>query len=496
MAMHFAHNDHVGWGMTHGGADTQDLYVEQLRRLGNKVEYLFKGGWLEAVRSVEKISVRNGNSVEVEIVETHHGPIISGSVDSGWGIAISDPGSRGGTRWVDAAYGAMKSTSADELEKAFDNWTDRVNNYPYADVHGNFGYLFKGRVPVRTESNGWGPVPGWTGDHEWSGFIPNPDLPRSKNPESGWIVTCNQRVVDGDYEHYITHMYGTDYRARRIRGRIDDLADRKATVTDMSSIHADTVSIPAIAITRAIKEITGLEDSYARAAGLLNDWDHDLKENSAAAAVYGATNRELSKLLASRAYGSLATGVTGKSGDSGAEDLMRRQLKPDFIRRLADGSLAEAPYGFETGDLVESAFKAGVDYLVGRFGDDANKWRWGDLHRTGHVHPLAGAFPEAADKLNPPVVKAAGDGDVPFASGGPTSAEFAIKTGPINRYIHDPSNWGNGRWIVPLGSSGHPGSPHFADQQIMWAKIETIPQLWDWDEIATTAESTQRLLSG
>ncbi|MCH8114703.1 MAG: penicillin acylase family protein [Chloroflexi bacterium] len=33
MAMHFAHNEYVGWGMTHGGADTQDLFVEQLRRL-------------------------------------------------------------------------------------------------------------------------------------------------------------------------------------------------------------------------------------------------------------------------------------------------------------------------------------------------------------------------------------------------------------------------------------------------------------------------------
>ena len=494
MAMHFAHNDHVGWGMTHGGADTQDLFVEQLRRAGGKVEYLFKGQWMERVRSLEKISVRGGTSEEVEIVETHHGPIISGSVDSGWGIAISDPGSRGGTRWVDAAYGAMKAQSADELEKAFDTWTDRVNNYPYADVHGNFGYLFKGRIPVRQSVNGWGPIPGWTGDHEWQGFIQNPDLPRSKNPDSGWIVTCNQRVVDHDYEYYLTNLYGTDYRARRIRERIDALEGQKATVADMSSIHADTVSIPAQALSQAILEATGLNGIYASAAELLKEWDQDLKEDSAAAAIYGASSRELNKLLAIRGYASLAGGVTGEAVDAGAEDQLRRQLKPDYIRRLEDGSLADAPYGFETADLAETAFKAGVDYLVGRFGNDASKWRWGDLHKTGHIHPLAGAFPEAADQLNPPRVEASGDGDVPFASGSPTPAEFAIKTGPINRYIHDPSNWSNGRWIVPLGSSGHPASPHFADQQDMWAKIDTIPQLWAWDEIAGEAESTQRLL--
>ncbi|RTZ78572.1 MAG: hypothetical protein DSZ01_05210, partial [Gammaproteobacteria bacterium] len=135
-------------------------------------------------------------------------------------------GSQDGTKWVDVAYDAMKSQSADELEVAFDNWTDRVNNYPYADVHGNFGYLFKGRVPVRPASNGWGPVPGWTGEHEWNGFIPNAELPRSKNPDSGWVVTCNQRVVDDDYPYYLTNLFGTDYRARRIRDKIAELADR------------------------------------------------------------------------------------------------------------------------------------------------------------------------------------------------------------------------------------------------------------------------------
>jgi len=186
----------------------------------------------------------------------------------------------------------MKSQSADELEKAFDTWTDRVNNYPYADVHGNFGYLFKGRVPARTGANGWGPIPGWTGEYEWNGFIPNAELPRSKNPDCGWIVTCNQRVVDEDYEHYLTHLYGTDYRARRIRDRIEELSDRKATVADMSSIHADTVSIPAIAVSSAIRALTGLDGVYATVAGMLGSWDHDLKEDSSAAAIYGACSRE------------------------------------------------------------------------------------------------------------------------------------------------------------------------------------------------------------
>ena len=479
--------------MTHGGADTQDLFVEQLRYSSGRVEYLYKGEWLEAANNIEKIYVRNGQSEEVTVIETRHGPIIAGSLDSGWGLAISDPGSGVGTEWLDAAYRAMRARSADELETAFATWTDRVNNYPYADVNGNFGYLFKGRVPSRSDVNGWGPVPGWSGDYEWDGFIPNSELPRSKNPDSGWVVTCNQRVVDHDYQHYLTHMYGTDYRARRVRDRIEQISRRKATVADMSAIHADTTSIPAITLSAAITKLPQLDGLYLSAAQIVKDWDHDLREDSAAAAIYQASSREISKLLAIRAYGALSGGVTGVTVDAGAEDHLRRQLKPDFIRRLNDDSLSDAGYGFETEDLVEAGFKAGVDYLVTRYGAQMKKWRWGEMHQTDHMHPLSSSFPESAHKLNPPRVAAPGDSDVPFASGSPTTAEFSIKTGPINRYIHDPSNWSNGRWIVPLGSSGHPASPHFSDQQAMWANVETIPQLWDWGVISEDAESIQRL---
>jgi penicillin amidase len=49
---------------------------------------------------------------------------------------------------------------------------------------------------------------------------------------------------------------------------------------------------------------------------------------------------------------------------------------------------------------------------------------------------------------------------------------------------------------VPLGASGHPGSPRYADQATLWAEVQTIPQWWDWDDIVTVAETRQQLLPG
>ena len=64
----------------------------------------------------------------------------------------------------------------------------------------------------------------------------------------------------------------------------------------------------------------------------------------------------------------------------------------------------------------------------------------------------------------------------------PSDDQEAIKDS-VNRYAHDPSNWENSRWIVPLGSSGNPGSNHYYDQLELWADGKTIPQLWNWDQI-------------
>ena len=66
----------------------------------------------------------------------------------------------------------------------------------------------------------------------------------------------------------------------------------------------------------------------------------------------------------------------------------------------------------------------------------------------------------------------------------------------MNRDAFDPSDWKKSRWLVPLGASGHPASPNFADQQALWAAGETVPVLWEWEDIGREAQSEQRLVKG
>ena len=497
LVMHFAHNRYVAWGMTHGGVDTQDLFVEQLRRSSTGVEYLFNGAWLPAESRTEELRARDGASDSIEVVVTHHGPVISGSVDDGWGIALADPGSNEATPWVDAALDAMKCKNADEFEAALSRWTDRVNNYPYADIHGEFGYALKGLIPIREAVNGWGPVEGWTGEHEWRGYIPDEELPRSRNPETGWAVTCNQRVVGEDYPYFLTGSFGPDYRARRIIEHIETAKSDGTLlrVEDMAAFHGDVGTVPGMKLLKRIRNIDpdNIQGGLTKEAfDILRKWDGKMSADSIGAVVYSAFNDEIALNLLERCYG-VNRDEFEKSPDLNAVDHLRRQLKPAFFNALERGDGEEYLRKDESVDaFLVASLTAAAKNLEQQYGT-VNAVTWSDVHVTEQIHPLASVFPDAADVLNAPPVGTAGDGDVPFATGSRPSWNFRTGSGPVNRYLHDPANWSAGRWIVPLGVSGNAGSPHRHDQQKGWANVAGIPQLFEWEEIKQNASAVQRL---
>jgi penicillin G amidase len=488
--MHFCHNDHVAWGMTYGSADTQDLYIERFRDSVNGREYEFEGDWKSAEVLNERIEVRDGQAVDFEVTVTHHGPVIAGDPAEGHGVAIADPGLREGTLWVDAARDAMLSKSVDELHTAFANWTDRVNNYAVADVDGNFGYIHEGKIPIRDEANGWRAVPGYDGQHEWRGYIPHDELPKSINPETGYAITCNQRVAEHDYPYYVGVYFTPEYRGRRVQSRILQLEAGQSTVEDMGRIHAERLSLPARRMVIALDGATSEDATVHQALSYLRAWDCRMDREDVAPSIYAEMRSHLTILVTRAVFGDQAD--TLLSGASGADGHLRYiALATNVAIEKDDTSLL--PDGMRWQDALLDSLTKACDALTVILGSEITEWFWGRLHRTRPTHPLSSTFPEAAEQLDPPSLGLHGDGDTPLAASFAINSRYTVSGLSVNRYIHDPSNWSNSRWIVPLGASGHPGSPHYADQAEMHADVAFIPQLWEWDEIAEQAETRQVL---
>ncbi len=489
-ALHFCHNEHVAWGMTYGGIDTQDLFIEQFRDGQQGRQVLYQDEW-EPVRVLhETIRVRGAEPVPIEVTITHHGPVIAGDPATGKAIAVCDPGLIGPTRWLDAARDAMRSRSVDELHDALQHWTDRVNNYAVADVHGNFGYLHAGKVPIRPESNGWCAVPGWTGEHDWSGAIPHDELPKAVNPDCGYVVTCNQRVTGHDYPYYVGIAFAPDHRARRVQSRIHELKPGTATVDDMVAIHAERVSLPARIFASALSATDPGDERCAAAQALLRAWDHAMDRDGAAPTIYAATRAKVARRLAQHILGDLADHAFCATAYG---KIVLQQIEIPMLTAIEQGDASILPDGESWQSLLAEALKAAVADLTRTLGPDMSRWQWGRVHHTRQQHALSAVCGKLAAHMDPPTFAVHGDSDTPLAGSYTLDTPFIARTASVNRYVHDPSDWTRSVWIVPLGASGHPASPHWSDQAEQWSNVQTIPQLWDWEQIEREAETTQRL---
>ena len=493
-APHFSHTEYVAWGMTHGYADYQDLFIERFRDGDRGLEYAWQDDWCAAEVTDETLKARGAAPETLRVVATRHGPIIAGDPRAGHGLAFSHPGTNSGTPWADTLYDLLRARSADDAEEALRPWTEPVNNFVYADVHGEFGYRYRGRIPIRPMANAWAAVPGWDGRHEWQGAIPFADMPQSRNPSAGYVVTCNQGVAPADYPYYINTYFGADTRARRVTARLQEMAPGTASVAHMAGVHADRLSRPAQACQQVLAQMPPPADArIADARDRLLAWDCRMDRDSVAATIYAALRACWLEEVLRTALGPFADEAIGTAGIGRGGPTHALQIYSGAVRAMAENDPAPLPPGQTWPQFMEAALQRAVADLRRRLGDDVHTWQWGALHRTRPKHPLSRVFPESAELLDPPQVPAGGDGDTPQQGGSWTPDRFVLTSLSVNRYIHDPADWRHSRWIVPLGASGHPGSPHYADQAAVWADVETIPQLWDWDDIKAAAATRQEL---
>jgi penicillin amidase len=485
---HFGHNRAVAWCVTTAMADYQDLYLERFHPSKPQL-YEFQGKWLEAEHHREIVHVRGAPPVEILVSVTHHGPIIVGDPAQGYALAFCYTATAEPNAGFNALLPMLSATSADAFEEALRPWVDPCNNVLFADVHGQIGYRLRGQVPMRSMANAWLPVPGWTGEHEWQGRIPFEEMPRLRNPDSGLIVTANNRIVGDTYPYHLALHYEPGFRARRIRDRLGLL--RQAQGQDMAAIHADRVSIPGRVFAAMLTQVAPADVFSAQAKMLLQAWDGTMAPDSAAAMVYAVCREYLIRAVMEPLLGVLAREALGGGLYGGLMSMSQLRARLHHMMQADDRRLL--PAGTDWTSLLATALARAMSWLRQELGDDLRAWQWGRLHRTAPRHPLAVVFPELGEVLNPPAVTVGGDGDTVQAASFNASIGYTVSSTSVARYVFEVGNWQRSAWAVPFGSSGHPGSPHHADQASTWAGVQLYPMLYDWSQIGAVAEAQQRL---
>lgn len=466
---HFAHNGHVAFCVTHAFVDIHDVFVDKFSP--DASQYLFKGKWQDTGIRRERIKVRGGADIDLEVATTHHGPVIAGDPRKGAALTLRSVQFAELDRSFDCLQPMLRAKGVDALYEATRGWGLIDHNLVSADTSGRIGNLVRAIVPRRPRLNGWLPVPGWTGDYEWQGDIPWEDMPRAFDPPSGFLVTANNRVAADDPDNYLCTDCHPPYRARRIAERLAALP--AATADDMASIHADTVSLTAREFIARLGRLLTVEGPAAALRDLIIGWDAQMSAESKPAAAYARTRLELARIVLKRSGLGDVVGDPVAQVAPGIVPLNQVWWALPSLLRNDDTSLLG---GWDWDRALATALERAAKLDHGE--------TWSELHHARMVHPLAAAFPQAAAQLEPKGLPVGGDNDTVMANGCYWTTGLSATYGAVGRYVFDVGRWENSTWAVFHGASGHPASPHYADQHPLWASAKMVPMLYDWSVIA------------
>jgi penicillin amidase len=150
--------DHHAWGVTNVSGDVQDLYVEHLNDDRTAAE--FRGAWEPLTVTHEEIVVRGtAEPLVIDVRESRHGPLLDHAVVGDLSpeyVPLPDEPVYA-LRWTGSEHGIQPALIVDAAAAAdFQAFRSAVlgigcpgQNFVYADVEGNIGYVCTGAYPVR-----------------------------------------------------------------------------------------------------------------------------------------------------------------------------------------------------------------------------------------------------------------------------------------------------------------------------------------------------------
>lgn len=464
------YNHRIAWGFTNIG-DTQDLFLET-RNPDDPLQFKDGDEWYTARTETVEIPVAGLDSPEsMTIVYTKNGPLISNDppIALRWTVHDVDEGELG----LDAFFDLNLAENWDEFNMALDGLAAPSLNATYADVDGNIGFRTGGLLPLRSKGEGLYPLDGSDATNRWAGQVPTSDMPRSLNPASGYLAAANARVNARGDGPLISADNAAPYRIHRIQqvlGAADPL-----TLDDMRQLQFDwhdsqaELLLPEIlsALTENDKPIEVLSPAAAQAVKLLQLWQTApvATADSAAALIFQLWYLELAREVFAAPLG---------------DDLYTRLTKRNYLLNHALDALLLHDHNsvWWQGDrlaVLVRALERTVENLSASLGPDPTVWRLDQKQSVAWGHELGNAEPMLAPLFNLDAKPWAGGPAMVGRANYRYDRPFQVSHGATVRVTAEMSPTPQFQAVIPGGQSGHPLSPHYADQLDAWLAGQQNP---------------------
>ena len=453
------HNENIAWGVTNFGPDVQDLYIER-RQSDNPYKFEYDGEYYDAQVDKYSIKVKGQDDEQFEVVNTKHGPIIDfllkplGNENTSFSMQWTALES---TQELEAILNIDKAKNWEEFEKALENFKAPAQNFVFADNQGNIAYKSNGNVPIRKKGNGNLPVPGYSSEYGWTGYISYDKLPKIVNPEQGFIATANTETVKTDY--HTSNVWAQPYR----KARIDEVLSEKNDLTadDMKKLQMDTKNLYAKEfLTNLLKNVNKDKVSKNEVYDKLSSWDNIDNKDEAAPLIFDAWMKKIQAYI-----------LKDKMSEEAYKFMPHKESYVDkILRDSLNGkkiNLIEEKGGLNT--VLTESLNETISELEGKYGKDVNKWKWGNGHTLSFRHPLSKSSALLAYFLNPKEYPISGSKVTVQAA--KQNEEGLVNHGASWRFVYD-FDTKTGYHVVGPGQSGHVLSDNYDDQITKWVNGE------------------------
>ena len=507
------HNDQIAWGFTNVGPDVTDLYIEKVNP-ENPNQYEVNGEWVDFETRTETIQVGGSEVVEITVRITRHGPVVSDTFGSlmddvdpddpeavpfkekagvalpqNYVISLAWTALQPSTPF-EAIWGFNNAQNWEEFREAARGFHVPAQNILYADTSGNIGYQMPGDIPIRAKGDGRYPVPGWTTEYDWTGFIPFDELPYTYNPDRGYIVTANNQTHPWDYPYFVTADWNYGFRAERIVDMIEN-APKKIDVAYFQSMHGDSKNLNAETLVPILLALELDPESASVRDHFLGSWEYHNRADSQSAAVF---EWFWSNLLTKTFNDDLPEAYWPGGGSRWYEVMRNLVTQPNSPWWDDNNSEAEV----ETrDDIFVLAFEETLEQMRKKYGANTDKWpTWGELHTIVFQNETLGESGigpiEALFNRGP--FETGGGSEIVNATGWTVGESFEVNWIPSERVIVDLSDLDNSLTIHSTGQSGHAYHPHYIDMAPLWASVEYYPMWWEQNSVMDDAEGHLRLV--
>lgn len=456
------HNEQIAWGVTNVGPDVQDLYIETPNP-DDPTQFRYEGQWEQAQVLNEPIKVKDGETIDFEVLVTRHGPVVSPVM-----FDEEEPSAVFSMQWtaleptleLQAVLNFNKAENWEQFESALEDFQAPAQNFVFASTDGTIAYKANGRIPIRKQGDGQLPVPGDSAEYGWDGYVPFDELPRSVNPESGFIATANNQVIDDSYPYHITDFWAQPYRYERIAEVLE--SSDKLTAEDMMALQMDQKNLYAAEFLEGMMaEVEKVTDEHGELFEMLRNWDQVDSAGQAAPFVFHTWMRQLPDTLFEEQFPEdVYEMLSGKNHITDA--LLRRAFEGD------EGAWVREYGG--TGKWLADSLDMALADIESEQGDNPEAWEWGDYHQLTFPHPVAGASPILERFLNPDKVPVGGSNITVQAAA--FNDDGDVDHGASWRFVADLSDLSKAYHIVGPGLSGHVKSDFFHNQVDKWAQGE------------------------